>query len=206
MSTTKVDQHHTTSFERWEKDNILVKGLVSDFEALLDDESTIDLHFLIDQESVPAHRVVVLARCERYRKKKRLNQPSDINTPVTVQLGKHFSASAVRDIVRYLYTGKVSHSYATVSVVCDLAILHTYHSKGALERMIKAEVNKLASLSRYALSDSDLKDASSQLASKQELKVYKASLAAFVYGLNLSGRRLSLLVMLSLAPVSTLLM
>ena len=107
MSTPK-DKYHATSFERWEKDNILQKGLVGDFETLLDDGSTTDLQFLIDQERVPAHRLVVLARCERYRKKKRLNQPlSADNTPVTIKLGKHFSAAAVRDVVRYLYTGKV---------------------------------------------------------------------------------------------------
>lgn len=107
MSTTK-DKHNVTSFERWEKDNILMKGLVVDFEALLEDESSMDLQFLIDQERVPAHRLVVVARCERYRKKKRLNQPlSADRTPVTIQLGKHFSAGAVQDVVRYLYTGKV---------------------------------------------------------------------------------------------------
>ena len=108
MSTTK-DKHHATSFERWEKDNILLKGLVGDFEALLEDESSMDLQFLIDQERVPAHRLVVVARCERYRKKKRLNQPaSSADSPITIQLGKHFSAAAVRDVVKYLYTGKVS--------------------------------------------------------------------------------------------------
>lgn len=88
---------------------MLLKGLQSDFERLLEDESSADLHFLIDQESVLAHRVVVIARCERYRKKKRLNQPpSAEDPPLSIQLGKHFSASAVRDVVRYLYTGKVS--------------------------------------------------------------------------------------------------
>lgn len=110
MSTTK-DMPRDTSFERWEKDNILLKGLVSDLDRLLQDEASADLHFLIDQERVSAHRLVVIARCERYRKKKRLNQPvlSADNTPLTtIQLGKHFSAAAVRDVVGYLYTGKAS--------------------------------------------------------------------------------------------------
>lgn len=109
MSTTK--DKRDTSFDRWEKDNVLWKGLLGDFERLLDDEASADLHFLIDQERVLAHRLIVVARCERYRKKKRLNQPLTAdNTPHTIQLGKHFSAAAVRDVVSYLYTGKVSQS------------------------------------------------------------------------------------------------
>ena len=108
MSTSK-DKNHTTSFERWEKDHILLKGLAGDFEALLEDRASADMQFMVDEERVPAHRLIVVARCERYRKKKRLHQPLTAdNTPVTIQLGKHFSAAAVRDVVRYLYTGKVS--------------------------------------------------------------------------------------------------
>ena len=111
MSTTKDKQHQPTrdtSFERWEKDNVLLKGLQGDLERLLEDESGADLHFLIDQERVSAHRLVVITRCERYRKKKRLNRPYTAeSTPLTIQLGKHFSAAAVRDVVGYLYTGKV---------------------------------------------------------------------------------------------------
>lgn len=110
MSTTKDKQllSRDTSFERWEKDNVLLKGLQADLERLLRDESSADLHFLIDQECVPAHRLVVVTRCERYRKKKRLNQRlSAENTPLDIQLGKHFSAAAVRDVVSYLYSGKV---------------------------------------------------------------------------------------------------
>lgn len=116
MSTTNDKQHlsRDTSFERWEKDNVLLKGLQGDFERLREDESSADLHFLIDHERVLAHRLVVVTRCERYRKKKRLNLPytADLeNTPLTIQLGKHFSASAVKDVVGYLYTGKVSYMY-----------------------------------------------------------------------------------------------
>ena len=87
---------------------MLLKGLQGDLERLLEDESGADLHFLIDQERVSAHRLVVITRCERYRKKKRLNRPYTAeSTPLTIQLGKHFSAAAVRDVVGYLYTGKV---------------------------------------------------------------------------------------------------
>lgn len=108
MSTTK-DKQPDTSFERWEKDHILLKGLLGDFERLLEDEASADLHFMVDHERVLAHRIVVAARCERYRKKKRFNQPPTAeNTPLTIQLGKHFSPAAVRDVVRYLYIGKVS--------------------------------------------------------------------------------------------------
>ena len=109
MSTTKDKQMpRDTSFDRWEKDHVLLKGLLGDLERLLEDESSTDLHFMIDHERVSAHRLIVVARCERYRKKKRLNQPPTAgNTPLTIQLGKHFSAAAVRDVVRYLYTGKV---------------------------------------------------------------------------------------------------
>ena len=115
MSTTKDKQHHNgivrdTSLDRWEKDHVLLKGLQGDFDRLLEDDASADLHFLIDEERVLAHRLVVVARCERYRKKKRMNRPlSAENTPLIVQLGRHFSAAAVSDIVRYLYVGEVSH-------------------------------------------------------------------------------------------------
>lgn len=113
MSTTKdkqqqQQQQHNGTLERWEKDHVLVKGLQGDFDRLLDDDASADLHFLIDEERVLAHRLVVVARCERYRKKKRMNRPlSAENTPLVVQLGRHFSAAAVSDIVRYLYVGEV---------------------------------------------------------------------------------------------------
>lgn len=91
-------------------DSALLAGLVSDFGRLLEQQSTADVHFMVDQEKVTAHRLIVLARCERYRTKKRFNQQVD-NYPLTIQLGKHFSAVAVRDVVSYLYTGKVRKSF-----------------------------------------------------------------------------------------------
>ena len=118
MSTSKSAKHHLTgdgSFQSKEtRDNGLLAGLLSDLDHLLKDGSSADLHFLIEEEVVPAHRLIVLARCDRYRSKKRLKQPvSPEKTPLTIQLGKHFSASAVRDVVQYLYTGKVSYKFKT---------------------------------------------------------------------------------------------
>ena len=94
------------SFQR--RDSALLAGLLSDLDNLLDNQATADVHFMIDQEEVTAHKLIVLARCERYRNKKKFNQHSD-DSPLVIQLGKHFSAAAVRDVVGYLYTGKVRH-------------------------------------------------------------------------------------------------
>ena len=103
MSTTNKTKHLPT-LQR--PNSALFAGLLSDFERLLEQPAGADVHFMIDHEKVTAHRLIVLARCERYRTKKRFNQQPD-NFPLVVQLGKHLSAAAVRDVVSYLYTGKV---------------------------------------------------------------------------------------------------
>lgn len=118
MSTTRTKHLSSSSFSQQRrdqgKDSALVAGLLSDFDRLLENQGSADVEFLIDQERVAAHRLIVVARCDRYRTKKRLNKPpSNENTPLTIQLGKHFSAAAVRDVVRYLYTGKVSKILAS---------------------------------------------------------------------------------------------
>ena len=92
------------------RDGALLAGLLSDLDRLREQQIYADVHFVVDQEKVTAHRLVVLARCERYRTKKRFNQQLD-NFPLIIQLGKNFSAAAVRDVVNYLYTGKVQRNY-----------------------------------------------------------------------------------------------
>jgi len=107
MSTPNITRqlHRDYSFQR--RDSALLAGLLSDLDNLLDNQATADIHFMIDQEQVTAHKLIVLARCERYRSKKKFSQHADSNSPIVVQLGKHFSAAAVRDVIVYLYTGKV---------------------------------------------------------------------------------------------------
>lgn len=88
------------------RDSALLAGLLSDLDRLLEQQASADVHFMVDHEKVTAHRLIVVARCERYRTKKRFNQQPD-NSPLIIQLGKHFSAAAVKDVICYLYTGKV---------------------------------------------------------------------------------------------------
>lgn len=183
MSTTK--DKRDTSFERWEKDNVLLKGLLSDFERLLEDEESADLHFLIDQERVLAHRLVVVTRCERYRKKKRLNQPLTAdNTPLTVQLGKHFSAAAVRDVVRYLYIGKLSlHNSAPFSLlqVCaefGLPLLQSYLTRHVISHLTQQTVCQMLVGASSLMRNS--RDDSLKLALKQIVQESRAYIIAHI--------------------------
>ncbi len=108
MSTPNKTRHlnRDCSFQR--SDNALLAGLVSDLDKLLKNQAAADVHFMVDHEQVvTAHKLVVLARCERYRNKKKFHQPSSENSPIVIQLGKQFSAAAVRDVVGYMYTGEV---------------------------------------------------------------------------------------------------
>ncbi len=122
MSTTKERSvSRESSLQRREgseRDGALLAGMLSDLKLLLEDEYSADLFFLIEHEVVRAHQLVVMARCERQQYNKLLERASVTEdhgtTAVTIQLGKQFSATAVRDVVAYLYTGKVG------SGVCDV--------------------------------------------------------------------------------------
>lgn len=190
MSTTKQkDKQHASSrptrdasFERWEKEGVLHKGLVGDLQALLDDETGADLHFMIDHECVLAHRLVVVARCERYRRKKKLHQPPSADSPVTVQLGKHFSAAAVRDVVRYLYIGKVTmHNNAPFSLlqVCaefGLPLLQSYLTRHVISHLTNTTVCQTLVGASSLMKNS--RDESLKLALKQIAQESRAFLIA----------------------------
>lgn len=83
----------------------LQDALIFDLESLSKEEC--DLEFVVDHERVRAHRLIVQARCDRYRGKKRQWLAAADQAVVSVQLGKHHSPSAVRGVVKYLYTGQV---------------------------------------------------------------------------------------------------
>ena len=84
----------------------LREALFADLEAILSDESTSDLEFVVDQERVKAHRLIVLARCDKYKSKKRA-WLDDHQNGVTIELESPCTVEGVRSVVKYLYTGKV---------------------------------------------------------------------------------------------------
>ena len=99
------------------RDSKLKDCLVNDLESLLSDETTVDLEFVVGQHRVKAHRLIVVARCERYKSKKRIwLQNSGEHRVTTVQLSQLCSAAGVQAVVKYLYTGKVKN--AEMMCVC----------------------------------------------------------------------------------------
>ena len=103
------------------EDPRLREALVADLEGLLSDESTSDLEFIVEHgERVKAHRLVVLARCDKFRSKKSAWLNGKYEDTVTIELGKPCAVEGVRAVVKYLYTGKVRETHSTFNfIVCD---------------------------------------------------------------------------------------
>ena len=91
------------------EDPRLKEALLADLEAILSDESTSDLEFVLEEERIRAHRLIVLARCEKFKSKKRAwleNRREEECVAITLE--KPCTVEGVRSVVKYLYTGKVS--------------------------------------------------------------------------------------------------
>ena len=99
----------------------LLDGLIDDLETLriLRSESTGDFEFLVgaSRERIRAHRLILLARCERFKGKKKQWLTQTQPTPSMALEG--FTLPAVEAVVRYLYTGQVC-----LAVVCVCVRLH----------------------------------------------------------------------------------
>ena len=89
------------------EDTRLREALFADLEAILSDESSSDLEFVVGQERVRTHRLIVLARCDKFKTKRRAWMGSQQRDTVSVELGKPCTIDGVRAVVKYLYTGKV---------------------------------------------------------------------------------------------------
>lgn len=97
------------------EDPRLREALVADLEGLLSDESTCDLEFVVEHgERVKAHRLVVLARCDKFKSMKSRWLDGKYQDTVTIELGKPCAVDGVRAVVKYLYTGKVREKYIHV--------------------------------------------------------------------------------------------
>ena len=93
------------------EDTRLRETLCADLEGILSDDATSDMEFVVEQERVKAHRLIVTARCDRFKNKKRswlgAGEQRDAAAMVSVDLGKPCTIEGVRAVVKYLYTGKV---------------------------------------------------------------------------------------------------
>lgn len=99
----------------------LQESLVKDLESLLYDHSTSDLEFLVGpkRESVRAHKVMVLSRCEKYKSRKQQWLAGASEPKITSVVLEKFEAKSVRNVVKYLYTGKVWRT-AYLHAACTL--------------------------------------------------------------------------------------
>ena len=95
----------TRDKEAGETDVRLHESLVTDLESLLEDQASTDLEFVARGGKVQAHKLIVLCRCKD-DKTKRLLRGSAEQKVVSVRL-ENFNARTVRNVVRYLYSGKV---------------------------------------------------------------------------------------------------
>ena len=90
------------------EDTRLREALFADLEAVMSDDSTSDFEFVVEHERVKAHRLIVLARCDKFRAKRRSWMAGQQRgETITVDLGKPCTVDGVRAVVKYLYTGKV---------------------------------------------------------------------------------------------------
>ena len=89
------------------EDTRLRESLFADLEAIFSDDSTSDLEFVVEHERIKAHRLIVLARCDKFKSKRRAWMGSQQPDTITVDLGKPCTVDGVRAVVKYLYTGKV---------------------------------------------------------------------------------------------------
>lgn len=106
------------------EDTRLRESLCADLEVILSDESTSDLEFIVEQERVKAHRLIVLARCEKFRNNKGTwlgREQEQRDALVTVDLSNQCTVEGVRAVVKYLYTGKVCDDIYMTSCCIELS-------------------------------------------------------------------------------------
>ena len=103
------------------EDTRLREALFADLETILSDETSSDLEFVVGQESVKAHKLIVLARCDKFKSKRRSWMSGQQRDTISVELGKPCTLDGVRAVVKYLYTGKVC---VDNQVITSLAWVH----------------------------------------------------------------------------------
>ena len=104
--------------------SMLTQALVKDLYTLFKDDSSCDLVFLVGvrEERVPAHKLIVLARCENYKQKKE-EWLMTATRMIQVKLGKH-SKDTVKKVVKYLYTGEVVKPFIADNVIIPFMAMY----------------------------------------------------------------------------------
>jgi hypothetical protein len=103
------------------EDTRLREALFADLEAILSEESSSDLEFVVGQERVRAHRLIVLARCDKFKTKRRAWMGGQQRDTINVELGKPCTVDGVRAVVKYLYTGRVC-GHCLHGCMCNVGI------------------------------------------------------------------------------------
>ena len=88
-----------------ERNQRLLEALRIDWVKMLSDEQSKDLQILVgpaEEGVVSAHRLVLLARCEKLQKRLRRAGSSTLRFP-------ELDLQATKAVIRYLYTSKVSY-------------------------------------------------------------------------------------------------
>ncbi|XP_048576494.1 BTB/POZ domain-containing protein 19-like [Nematostella vectensis] len=112
-----------------------VKSLLNDLQKLSTDYDTGDVVFVVGDEEcrILAHRVILVARCEQFRRRKK-ELWSKMYTPGTpfVVRKPGFRHDVFREVIRYLYTGKIefqnSTAFETLRIAEDLEISDLQHA------------------------------------------------------------------------------
>ncbi|XP_078701268.1 uncharacterized protein LOC144927600 isoform X1 [Branchiostoma floridae x Branchiostoma belcheri] len=99
-------------------------SLVSDLQKLLDDRDTADVMFVVGREEVPmyAHRLILWARCKGYQRYKRdfWSKVTGMKGIMTIKQPK-YKPEVFKNVLNYLYTGKMTLKDATVFEVLVIA-------------------------------------------------------------------------------------
>ncbi|XP_070570949.1 BTB/POZ domain-containing protein 9-like [Ptychodera flava] len=87
-----------------------VPALLQDLESLLNDRTTADVHFIVGDNEIPvyAHKLILSRRSRRYRYLQNdLMDQSGTHDTVTVIKLPQINAVLFRNVLRYVYTGKI---------------------------------------------------------------------------------------------------
>ena len=116
--------------EKWSTK--LLDALLKDFEELEEDTESCDLEFVVGprQETVQAHKLVVVCRCGAYKE----NKSKWLKTceVVSVKL-PNYGLEPVQTVIKYLYTGKVRASFVT-RVALNFFVCHITPALSVLSR------------------------------------------------------------------------
>ncbi|PFX20726.1 BTB/POZ domain-containing protein 9 [Stylophora pistillata] len=111
------------SFQATDKTWLGVEMLLSDLQNLIDDRDTADILFLIGREetAIYAHKLIMVTRCKHFQNRKRELWSSKSNHSQLTVRKPDFRADVFRDVLKFVYTGKVEFHSRTAFEMLRIA-------------------------------------------------------------------------------------